>query len=603
MADRAEEVPPPGRGGGGGDDDATATATATATAAATAAATASSCGDGGGTGPSGYTPLEGPSPAGGGGGVKAGAAAIFLGEADEAGAGAGLGLGAGMATTTFTFASHLPPDAEPEGWSDYDDDDGGDGDGGGGGAFFADMAAFDASSGASAADHGYVPMAIPDGTGGGGGAEVDFRAAADHALRALDEEYAATVGVPKEGAKAAAGGEQEAGGEAAPGEGPGEGGEGGGGGRGQEEEDGAAEEAEPTAVAAAAEGDEMAPPPAKSPLPPREVPAVDGDAVRRAVRSLRLRSPDLASSLDAGAQRRLDPRYRLSAAPGAVPGTHAVIPPAPLAAFRRGTPKAVAATERLCRSATAAEAAVRCLPHLLVRRDAGQGQGTSPSPSPSPPGRTLTVHIVGADHVECGTDAAVRAAVGPFARWIAAAGPDPPTEIAIELLGPNVPDAAEARGGVDLTSPGSSSGGEGQGQGQGQGRSTARARSVNCLYHDYLRERGGGGAPDLVVMFNAGIWGYDEWRPTLEALCEHESPLPVVVTGYTVQEAEDDAEVITDVVNAAYPTEASRRDRCLWEAQVNPYGSRKRRDTATAAEGREYRENGAWQGWLLGGSR
>merc|ERR1740136_54074 len=60
----------------------------------------------------------------------------------------------------------------------------------------------------------------------------------------------------------------------------------------------------------------------------------------------------------------------------------------------------------------------------------------------------------------------------------------------------------------------------------------------NCLYHDYLdqiqdhaassptKENRGGGCPDMAIAFNAGIWGYDLWKPTLAALCRFHRPAP-----------------------------------------------------------------------------
>ena len=44
------------------------------------------------------------------------------------------------------------------------------------------------------------------------------------------------------------------------------------------------------------------------------------------------------------------------------------------------------------------------------------------------------------------------------------------------------------------------------------------------------------------------------------------------------------------------------KSKCLWEAEVNPFGSRKERATATAIPGRIYHENAAWQAWLMGTS-
>ena len=39
----------------------------------------------------------------------------------------------------------------------------------------------------------------------------------------------------------------------------------------------------------------------------------------------------------------------------------------------------------------------------------------------------------------------------------------------------------------------------------------------------------------------------------------------------------------------------------LWSAEPNPFASKQERETASAAKGRHYFENGAWQAWILGG--
>ena len=52
-------------------------------------------------------------------------------------------------------------------------------------------------------------------------------------------------------------------------------------------------------------------------------------------------------------------------------------------------------------------------------------------------------------------------------------------------------------------------------------------------------------APDLALAFNAGVWGYapEEWRPTLEKVL-YEDACPLVVTGYTLEEAENDEDAL-----------------------------------------------------------
>jgi hypothetical protein len=100
--------------------------------------------------------------------------------------------------------------------------------------------------------------------------------------------------------------------------------------------------------------------------------------------------------------------------------------------------------------------------------------------------------------------------------------------------------------------------------------------------------------PDVAVAFNAGVWGYKEWPTTLSRLVQLNLQIPLVLTAYTVQEAEDDAEVVEEIVGAA--EQSTKR---IWGVESNPFASRKERPTATAVNGRDYRENAAWQAWRL----
>ncbi|CAD7956842.1 unnamed protein product [Amoebophrya sp. A25] len=48
---------------------------------------------------------------------------------------------------------------------------------------------------------------------------------------------------------------------------------------------------------------------------------------------------------------------------------------------------------------------------------------------------------------------------------------------------------------------------------------------------------------DCAFAFNAGIWGYDSWLDTFEVLPKH---LPIVITGYSIDEVEHDKETIEE---------------------------------------------------------
>jgi hypothetical protein len=249
------------------------------------------------------------------------------------------------------------------------------------------------------------------------------------------------------------------------------------------------------------------------------------------------------------------------------PQEHAIIPKTPLSAFWRQSPKAISATANLSRSATLAEAIHR-LSCLKSER--------------------LVIHIVGADHVECSSQDQQRTLFGPLVRWIGALE-NSPAHIVICLVGPNVPADAPNRPPLDLMPKTSSS------------LVSATASCYEGVYHEWIQQQENGNIgfcpADIVIAFNAGLWGYDEWVATIKALCESSLAIPFISTAYTIQECEDDAEVIESVASLSTAKEAKR----LWKAEANPFSSRQIRETKTAVSGRQYRENAAWQAWKLGG--
>jgi hypothetical protein len=89
---------------------------------------------------------------------------------------------------------------------------------------------------------------------------------------------------------------------------------------------------------------------------------------------------------------------------------------------------------------------------------------------------------------------------------------------------------------------------------------------------------------NLTIAFNAGIWGYHEWLPTLQRL----KGTIFVVTAYTREEAEDDAMVLAQQTGSEN----------IWKAEANPFGSNVQRETKSI-QNRIYRENAAWQAWRM----
>lgn len=402
--------------------------------------------------------------------------------------------------------------------------------GGEGGVFFADMNAFSGSTTTT-------PDAQPNQAAEESEADrQDFRSLADQALKTLDMEYSSTLqGTPASATSTS---------KEATTVGPSI----------EEEEsdkiridDGDFDANRPfSSVAAAmrsAVEQDKKPPAAKSELPP-----IDTEAVKKAVDAIRLKAPKLTKNLDKWQQER-----GLTLAPR----EHSLIPATPLAAFRKRSPKAIQASANLSRAATLTDALQRL--NLLSAQE------------------LLTIHIIGADGVECDSERTVKTLFGPFVRWVGASGWSPKT-IRISMVGPNVPGSAAQRGPVDLMPANKTS--------------SLEAATASChtgCYHEWLEP---GQHADLCVAFNAGIWGYNEWRPTLEKMCDMSTITPFLVTSYTVEEAEDDYDEVAKVVG--------NEERCLWKAQSNPFASRMKRETATAVAGRDYRENAAWQCWRLG---
>lgn len=108
----------------------------------------------------------------------------------------------------------------------------------------------------------------------------------------------------------------------------------------------------------------------------------------------------------------------------------------------------------------------------------------------------------------------------------------------------------------------------------------------SSLYHEYVAEYPVGKI-DLMICFNAGMWGYDTWMPTLQLLPQLDIT-EIVVTSFTMEEAEDDYDTI----------EAVLRTRVHWtmKPSTNPYRCSEqlhRRDECAAD--RVYMENNVWQ--------
>jgi len=262
---------------------------------------------------------------------------------------------------------------------------------------------------------------------------------------------------------------------------------------------------------------------------------VDVDAVARAVTAIKLSNPKLDSAFSLWESSKTE---------------HSIIPATPLSAFLKRTKKSRSASKILSRSATIAEAVCR----LGLQSK-----------------NVLNIHVVGCDEVECGSTERVQQLFAPVARWIHARTVC--CDLTFCLIGPNVPDSVQPE--ISLCKK--------------TERKKASAHLFNGIYDEWL-DSSSRQQPDFAIAFNAGIWGYNEWRTTLQKLSNRKM-LHFVVTAYTLAEAEEDFEVIEECLPTA---------RGFWKPELNPYGSRVDRPTGTSPkEALVYRENQAWQAWIF----
>jgi hypothetical protein len=245
------------------------------------------------------------------------------------------------------------------------------------------------------------------------------------------------------------------------------------------------------------------------------------------------------------------------------------------------------------------------------------GLGRPPQQYANRYSKTLILHILGADGVECSSVESVCKSVGPFVRWMDAAlhsgalreskvngvATQPQLieidSLLIEFSGPNIPSVMVGCV-LDLLSHSNA---------PSVRLTSAKAIFQPRQYHEVRSCDNDTPSADITVAFNAGIWGYESWKPTIALMSSLDNDTRsrigkslFVVTAYTIEECEDDADVVANVVEeiqSSKKNHAGSIARQLW-IETNPFSSRWERTTASAPPGRKYFENGAWQAWLLG---
>ncbi|GAX14297.1 hypothetical protein FisN_1Hh493 [Fistulifera solaris] len=294
--------------------------------------------------------------------------------------------------------------------------------------------------------------------------------------------------------------------------------------------------------------------------------SVDLEKVRKAVESIEIKNPSLKANFETWD---LDQKEKVARA-SISRKSHVLIPDGPRRAFLKETTKAKQITHTLSRSATIAEALVRLnVIGAKVFEDTW----------------CLNVHVIGCDQVECETDDRIRTYFQPLVRWIGAQHRGP-TSIHLSLVGPGIVER-DGSASVNLLS-GSNS----------DRLQIAHASCHSALYKEWLSSETD--KPDIIIAFNAGIWGYSDWCATIRIIAERKLQVPFVVTAYTLQEADDDYDVLEEGIIKALACSKEKIDLCcIWEPEINPFASKMDRPTQSAPAGRRYRENQAWQAWRL----
>ena len=334
---------------------------------------------------------------------------------------------------------------------------------------------------------------------------------------------------------------------------------------------------------------------------------VDTTAVRKAVEAISMKNKDAPFQQKFANWQERQKQKQKKHDNDEEPPPHKLIPPVSSKAFYKSTTKAKQATANLTRSATLAEAIVRLSQQANPKITAKQ---------------SLLIDVVGVDHVECASVETIQTTLVPFVRWLLLLETNQNTfhyqHVHFRLIGRDllIPPSLQNQS-VDLLKAASlavlslSS--------SSSSLTSATATCHSAVYHDFLEDFSDDTAqtdsnmkrsPDLLIAFNAGIWGYEEWKFTIRYLAQmHQRPaVPFVITAYTLSECQEDYKVILDATSYSGEEEDDDDDdgkkkykaEVLWEPELNRYGSKLIRETKSSND--EYRENSSWQAWLLGGN-
>ena len=119
------------------------------------------------------------------------------------------------------------------------------------------------------------------------------------------------------------------------------------------------------------------------------------------------------------------------------------------------------------------------------------------------------------------------------------------------------------------------------------------------LYHE--SELAKSYPPDILLAFNAGIWGYDDWLPTLRYILKSETSnlnrVPLVITSYNRLEAEDDEDVLLKLLKLNGTGEEADKlamdNHCVWGVEKNQHQDESSRRKSTH-QGEFLTDNAYW---------
>ena len=178
--------------------------------------------------------------------------------------------------------------------------------------------------------------------------------------------------------------------------------------------------------------------------------------------------------------------------------------------------------------------------------------------------KNIIIELVGCDGLEGKTTDAVRTCFKTLTEKTSSSG----IELKLILIGPHVP--------TELSNL--------------QKISYAEDKSefvfIKSTYEDYVK------IPrpksTAVFCFNAGIWGYDSWKPAVKSLLITSNTTPVIITSYSATECDADEEVIDNIAASLDTKQSDDSNKevnwYLWTATRNPYRSLKQRPSSVSNE-------------------